>query len=113
MFDSHIGQQGMPLSRFTITDQCFRSGKSECTTAHYRSKLGMFLHCKFIKGGFYAAQIQAFNPDTLPWDSRNNLIFYKNMAVDGGHIRHEKPSRSMFELFTTLKLDTIFHASRG
>jgi anti-anti-sigma factor len=41
------------------------------------------------------------------------LLFYKDMAVNGGKIRLENLPRTLFELFATLKLDSIFQISRA
>jgi len=41
------------------------------------------------------------------------LLFYKDMAVNGGHVRLENLSKTLYELFMTLKLDTIFSISRA
>jgi anti-sigma B factor antagonist len=41
------------------------------------------------------------------------LLFYKDMAVNGGKIRLENLSQTLYELFQTLKLDTIFIISRA
>ncbi|OQX26426.1 MAG: anti-anti-sigma factor [Desulfobacteraceae bacterium IS3] len=36
------------------------------------------------------------------------LLFYKDMALNGGKIRIENVSEAVWELFNVLKLDTIF-----
>ncbi len=36
------------------------------------------------------------------------LLFYKDMALNGGSIRIENVSETVWELFNVLKLDTIF-----
>jgi anti-sigma B factor antagonist len=41
------------------------------------------------------------------------LLFYKGMAVKGGKIRLENLSQTLYELFMTLKLDTIFMISKA
>jgi len=40
------------------------------------------------------------------------LLFYKDMAPRGGSLRIENASAPIFDLLTTLKLDTIFIISR-
>jgi anti-anti-sigma factor len=40
------------------------------------------------------------------------LLFYKDMALNGGKIRIENASETVYELFNVLKLDTIFVVSR-
>jgi len=41
------------------------------------------------------------------------LLFYKDLAVTGGKIRIENVTESVHELFTVLKLDTIFSITRA
>jgi anti-sigma B factor antagonist len=36
------------------------------------------------------------------------LLFYKNLSVSGGSMRVENLSPNLFELFQSLKLDTLF-----
>ncbi len=40
------------------------------------------------------------------------LLFYKDMALNGGKIRIENASETVWELFSVLKLDTIFTVSK-
>jgi len=40
------------------------------------------------------------------------LLFYKDMALNGGKIRIENASETVYELFNVLKLDTIFTVSK-
>ncbi len=40
------------------------------------------------------------------------LLFYKDLALNGGRIRIENVSESVYELFRILKLDTIFTISK-
>lgn len=40
------------------------------------------------------------------------LLFYKDMALNGGTIRVINISASIYELFTVLKLDSIFSLSK-
>jgi anti-sigma B factor antagonist len=39
------------------------------------------------------------------------LLAYKNMATEGGTIRAENLSPHLYELFTSLKIDTLFKIS--
>ncbi len=41
------------------------------------------------------------------------LLFYKDMAVKGGKIRLENLSQNLYDLFITMKLDTIFMLSKA
>jgi len=41
------------------------------------------------------------------------LLFYKDLALNGGKIRIENVSESVYELFRVLKLDTIFTISKN
>ncbi len=41
------------------------------------------------------------------------LLFYKDLAVTGGKIRIENTSGTVFELFTVLKLNTIFSITKA
>jgi anti-sigma B factor antagonist len=36
------------------------------------------------------------------------LLFYKDMAANDGKVRLENLSRDLYEMFTALKLDTVF-----
>ncbi len=40
------------------------------------------------------------------------LLFYKDMALNGGRIKIENVSEAVYELFSILKLDTIFTISK-
>lgn len=40
------------------------------------------------------------------------LLFYKNLSVGGGSMRVENLSPTLFELFQSLKLDTLFPVTR-
>lgn len=40
------------------------------------------------------------------------LLFYKDLALNGGKMRIENISETVYELFKVLKLDTIFSISR-
>lgn len=40
------------------------------------------------------------------------LLFYKDLALNGGRITIENVSPTVYELFKVLKLDTIFSISR-
>ncbi|MDM8550288.1 STAS domain-containing protein [Desulfobacterales bacterium HSG2] len=41
------------------------------------------------------------------------LLFYKDLALNGGDIKIENVSETIRELFSVLKLDTIFTISNG
>ena len=41
------------------------------------------------------------------------LLFYKDMAVNGGKIRIENPSEPIYELLSVLKLDSLFSISKA
>ncbi|QTA93830.1 STAS domain-containing protein [Desulfonema magnum] len=40
------------------------------------------------------------------------LLFYKDLALNGGRIKIENVSETVYELFGVLKLDTIFTISK-
>ncbi len=41
------------------------------------------------------------------------LLFYKDIALNGGTMRIENLSDSVYEMFNVLKLNTIFSVSKG
>ncbi len=41
------------------------------------------------------------------------LLFYKDLALKGGQLKIQNASQTVYELFTVLKLDTIFSISRS
>ena len=41
------------------------------------------------------------------------LLFYKDLAINGGKISVYNVSDSIYELFNVLKLDTIFNITKG
>ncbi len=41
------------------------------------------------------------------------LLFYKDLALNGGKVRIENTSEPVYEVFSVLKLDTIFEISKG